>query len=712
MTSAAATASLPTRSEIEGWSTSHLSDAATSWRSAATASEGAFDEHRQNISSPGGTTWEGDAKDAALDRVTKDVAVVGRQGDVLREAADLAENGAQDIKAAKDKAVEAITAAENDGFSVGEDLSVTDTREYDINTIAERNRALAEHAEDIRWAAEQLMQADKLVGDRLQAKSADLEGIRFEDEGDGRDAEPTVQLVDNKVQDKPGEDRKDEPGDKPAEQATGQIGPFAVPKSIEDAAKKSGLKPDEKPPAPDDGGLGDLLGANDHPEDKPAEGKPGDEKHPGLPPALSQLPPAPDKATIDRQAAKVEAARQTLAAAEAKQKAAAGQGYVQGAGSGPSPEEFKSLTQEVFDARRELTEQTNALRELSAASAANGGPTVPVPALPPDADKQAFPPPPSISDRLADANHQLSENTFGLIPDVAKTIDTFNNWGTASTEDKAQAILESAGMLPLPFGKPLAEGLEHGIDIFSGGARHLDDLPTHHVDAPSGGHAPVDAPAAGHAPVDAPHHSAPDTPVDHNTPPPTVEHHAPDSAPTHQPPEPDVFDPSQGSHYTSGDGHYPGGWPPSTPPETWQPGNTNPGWHYVDRGPDRNWMPYQEQISGAERLPDGRIPEYVRTDPQTGNPVHFDGHDLRGTQEVFLDAKDGYAKLATEPGKPWTQGMERTIVDEIPRQLRAMPPGATLEVHVSDPLGAAAIRNVVEANDWFEVSVIYTPKAP
>ncbi|WKG03252.1 hypothetical protein [Mycolicibacterium sp. HK-90] len=78
MTSAVAPAGLPTRSEIEEWSTSHLSDAATTWRAAATGSETAFDEHRQNITSPGGTTWVGDAKDAALDRVTKDVAVVGR----------------------------------------------------------------------------------------------------------------------------------------------------------------------------------------------------------------------------------------------------------------------------------------------------------------------------------------------------------------------------------------------------------------------------------------------------------------------------------------------------------------------------------------------------------------------------------------------------------------------------------------------------------
>lgn len=184
MTPAAATAPFPTRSDIEEWSTSHLSEAASGWRTAATASEDAFDQHRQNIYAPGGTSWEGGAKDAAVDRVTNDVAVVGRQGSILREAADLAENGSHDIKAAKDKAVEAISAAENDGFSVGEDLSVTDARRYDITTIVARNQALKEHAEDIRWAAERLVQADKLVGDRLQAKATELDAIRFDGEGE------------------------------------------------------------------------------------------------------------------------------------------------------------------------------------------------------------------------------------------------------------------------------------------------------------------------------------------------------------------------------------------------------------------------------------------------------------------------------------------------------------------------------------------------
>lgn len=703
MSPAVAAALLPTKSEIENWDTSYLDTAASSWRSAATASEEAFDQHRRNVDAPGGTTWTGDAKDAALDRVTKDVAVVGRQGGVLREAAGLAENGAYDIKAAKDKALQAITAAENDGFTVGEDLTVTDSREYDINTVADRNRAAAEHAEDIRWTAQQLVQADQLVGNRLEAKAADLEGIRFE--GEGQDSPSShVQLVDNKVQDKPDEDRKDETGDKPAEQATGQIGPFAVPKSVEDAAKKDGLKPGEKPPAQDDGGLGDLLGANDH-----AEHKPGDEKHPGLPPALSQLPPAPDKATIDQQRAKVDAASQNLAAAEAKQKAAAGQGYVQGAGSGPTPEEFKSLTQDVFDARRELTTQTDALRELSAASAANGGPTVPVPALPPDADKQAFPPPPSISDQLADANHQLSENTFGLIPDVAKDIDTFNNWGTASTEDKAQAVLDSAGMLPLPFGKPLAEGLEHGIDIFSGGARHLDDLPTH-VDPPPTPHGHVDAPSGSHAPVDTPHHSPPDTPVEHHAPEPV---NSPDPAPTHQLPEPDVFDPHQGIHYPSGDPYHPGGWPPSTPEPSWTKGDTTPGWEHMNRGPEKPWMDYQSQITGIERTPDGRIPEYVLVDPDTGAPVRMDsGPIMRGDQEVFLDAKREYEPLFKYPEKDFTANIREGLVDEAQRQLNALPDGAILEWHVANPQSAAIMRDLLESRGLLDVRVVYTPPKP
>lgn len=179
----------------------------------------------------------------------------------------------------------AITAAEDDGFTVAEDLKVTDARRYDIHTVLERNKAAKEYAEDIRWYAERLGQTVAFAEGRLQEKAGELDGIRFAGEAEGSDGEPTVRLVDNKVvQDKPDEDLNEEPGDKTAEQATGQIGPFAVPKVVEDAAKK----PEDKAATTGDAGgdLGDLLGANDTPEGKPEDGqaaKPGDDKPAGLP---------------------------------------------------------------------------------------------------------------------------------------------------------------------------------------------------------------------------------------------------------------------------------------------------------------------------------------------------------------------------------------------------------------------------------------------
>lgn len=41
-----------------------------------------------------------------------------------------------------------------------------------------------------------------------------------------------------------------------------------------------------------------------------------------------------------------------------------------------------------------------------------------------------------------------------------------------------------------------------------------------------------------------------------------------------------------------------------------------------------------------------------------------------------------------------------------------MPEGAILEIHVSDPVGARAIRQLLDEADYYDVNVIYTPEAP
>jgi hypothetical protein len=181
-----------TRSRIETWDTAHLDDAAARWRAMADESEGLFDRHRQNIAAPGGTQWAGQAKDTAWERVTADSGVVQRQCETQRGAADIAAHGAGDLRAAQRKALDAIAEAEADGFKVGEDLAVTDARRVDLSTAAARQSAANEHAEYIRWNAEQLAATDSLIGEQLTAKAAQLEGIRFE--GSGRDE--TIQAVD------------------------------------------------------------------------------------------------------------------------------------------------------------------------------------------------------------------------------------------------------------------------------------------------------------------------------------------------------------------------------------------------------------------------------------------------------------------------------------------------------------------------------------
>lgn len=108
--------------------------------------------------------------------------------------------------------------------------------------------------------------------------------------------------------------------------------------------------------------------------------------------------------------------------------------------------------------------------------------------------------------------------------------------------------------------------------------------------------------------------------------------------------------------------------------------------------------------------PEGFLPEYVRVDPDTGTAVDYDGHDIRRGEEVFLEAKDGMRGLAFQPDNDyWMRRAERAL-DQATRQLAAMPEEAILEWHVSDPYGAAAVRDLFAANGLYEVTVIYTPR--
>ncbi len=507
---------VPNRSDVEAWDSSDLDAAATRWRTVAGALESAFEQHRQNILTPGGTTWEGDAKDAALDRATADTSVVRRQGDVHREAADIATRGSEDIQGAHSRVLEAIAEAEQDDFTVGEDLSVTDNRAYDEETAAARMTAATDHAEFIRWRAEQLVATDSLIGQQLQANAAELEGIRFEGDRDGNETDPTIRLVDNKTED-PGSQAESSghggAGSLPKESAgswqdmlvpegtaeksegadaaespleamlgEGKAAEGQQPSSLDEALTEVAGKPVEAPPT----ALERIL--NQH----AGNGK-GEERRYTQHPLEAPIVGADPSVIGDRQA-RVDAAHETVASAQAALDAALAQSTVAGAGAGPTRDQLDALGQALFDARGEVTSQTEVLENLNAAAGEVGQGRVPIPALPENADVQAFPQEPSA---FAEGSRALSEGSFGLIPDVAHDIDVFRNWSEHSVEDRVGAVLDVAGAAPIPGGKFVTEGLEHAVDAFNAG-RHVDDA----LDAGSAGvHHLPDAPSSPHIDV-------------------------------------------------------------------------------------------------------------------------------------------------------------------------------------------------------------------
>ena len=165
-----------TLSQIEAWSTEHLIDAAAYWTQTADRWEDAFLTMRNQAQS---ISWHGAGGDALRQRTGADLSVVSGKADLLRQAAGIARNGASDISAAQRRVLYGVEDAQNAGFTVGEDLSVTDTRSTSPAERAARQAQAEAFAADLRLRAEQLDGADTKVSGQLAAATAGLSGGGF-----------------------------------------------------------------------------------------------------------------------------------------------------------------------------------------------------------------------------------------------------------------------------------------------------------------------------------------------------------------------------------------------------------------------------------------------------------------------------------------------------------------------------------------------------
>ena len=159
----AATGGALTRSDIEAWNTTHLEAAATHWRSTAAHWEGHFETIHTGMLRPGGTDWEGTAADAAAERSWGDLVKVRGAGDALYTAAGHATTGAGDIAWAKRQVLDAIAEAEEAGFTVGQDFSVTDKSWSLLRSAAARQQQAQAFATEISARVQALVAIDQAV---------------------------------------------------------------------------------------------------------------------------------------------------------------------------------------------------------------------------------------------------------------------------------------------------------------------------------------------------------------------------------------------------------------------------------------------------------------------------------------------------------------------------------------------------------------------
>lgn len=184
----AATGGALTRSDIEAWDTTHLEAAATHWRSTAAHWESHFQTIHTGMLRPGGTAWEGTAADAAAERSWGDLVKVRGAGDALYAAAGHATTGADDITWAKRQVLDAITEAEEAGFTVGQDFSVTDkSGDSLLRSTGARQQQAQAFATEISTRVQTLAALDKQAAAKITTALAPLRQMNF--------GEPTAQAA-------------------------------------------------------------------------------------------------------------------------------------------------------------------------------------------------------------------------------------------------------------------------------------------------------------------------------------------------------------------------------------------------------------------------------------------------------------------------------------------------------------------------------------
>lgn len=200
-----ATSSLPSLSQVQTLDTTYLQEADQYWTRTGNLWDQVFTEIHETISTPGGTSWNGQAATAAEERAYIDLMKVRGAAFQLHEAAGIARRGDEQVQACKQEVLDAVRDAREAGFEVGESYSVTDRSQGGSAEFrAERLTQAAGHAAFIRHRVAALVAVDQHLTTQITVATEGINNLTFEktplgadDTTDGRDKDSVVQPVDH-----------------------------------------------------------------------------------------------------------------------------------------------------------------------------------------------------------------------------------------------------------------------------------------------------------------------------------------------------------------------------------------------------------------------------------------------------------------------------------------------------------------------------------
>ncbi|SIB71228.1 Uncharacterised protein [Mycobacteroides abscessus subsp. abscessus] len=223
--------------------------------------------------------------------------------------------------------------------------------------------------------------------------------------------------------------------------------------------------------------LGNMVGGPQQPTQPAAPGNPNAGSLQGI------LQPSPSADAVQKQLDLVNQAQDRVKQAQSVVDQSAAQVYMSPQNA-PGPDDVKRQGQALFDARRELTDQTLALTEMNQRLIDNGQPPIQIPLLPDNVSRQAFPPEPSKAQEFSGAWSEFSKSTYGIVPDIPTDIRTATNFDQASGADKAALALDGMAIVPglgaIGRGLKGIEGIRGGEAAIRGGEaaiRAADDIP-------------------------------------------------------------------------------------------------------------------------------------------------------------------------------------------------------------------------------------------